>query len=408
MRILLVFQHFYPDNFRINDVAAALAEEGHTVRVLTGLPGYGSPRVPKEYRWVRRRRESWKGVDIVRVPTLSRRSGVFFRALNYFSFVIAGWLYARFCRFRADAVISCQTSPVLQAIPAIAHKKRTGAPLLLYCCDLWPESLKAWNVGEDSLLFRAMHRWSRRIYAKADILAVSSQPFIDYLRKVNGIPVQRLYYLPQHAEDVYADISGQYVDNGVFDLLFAGNVGAVQQVDCLIRAAALLPAELPVRLHIVGGGTERENCRRLADELCVADRVTFHGAFPLSEMERFYRLADGFLLSLRGGDFIGRTLPAKLQGYMGAGKPILASAEGAIPDVIREADCGVCVPAGDAAALAAAICEAAAQPALYREKGGNGRRYYEEHFTRQRFMERLDALLEQMTGGEVTAEGKGV
>ncbi|MCI8554917.1 MAG: glycosyltransferase family 4 protein [Clostridiales bacterium] len=396
MNILLVFQHFYPDNFRINDVAAALAEEGHTVRVLTGLPGYGSTCVPREYRWFRRRRESWNGVDIVRVPTLSRRHGVFFRALNYFSFVISGQLYARFCRFRADVVISCQTSPVLQSLPAVTHKKRTGAPLLLYCCDLWPESLKAWNIAEDSLLFRAMHRWSGRIYRQADLLAVSSEPFVSYLQQVNGVAKERLVYLPQHAEDFYASISGQYLDNGVFDCLFAGNVGAAQDVACLVRAAALLPPELPVHVHVVGEGSELDNCRRLAAELGAGGRISFHGFHPLEEMERFYRLADAFVLTLRGGDFIGSTLPAKLQGYMGAGKPLLAAADGAVPAVIREADCGLCVPAGDAQALAAAIRETAEHFDRCREKGQNGRRYYERHFTRGRFMERLNTLLRQL------------
>lgn len=136
MNILLVSQYFYPENFRINDVAAALVKEGHRVLVLTGLPITPPPECPRAYRFFRKRRESWHGVEIVRVPTLSRRHGVAFRALNYASFVLSGTIYARLCRFRADLVLSYQTSPVLQALPALSHKKRTGAPLLLYCCDL--------------------------------------------------------------------------------------------------------------------------------------------------------------------------------------------------------------------------------------------------------------------------------
>lgn len=399
MNILVVSQCFYPDDFRINDIVDALAKEGHTVRVLTGLPDYATSRVPKEYRFFRRRRETWHGAAVIRVPTVSRRSGVLFRALNYASFVFWGWIVARFGKKDAEVVFSYQTSPVLQSIPAAAYRKRTGAPLVLYCCDLWPESLKAWNVGERHPLFRLMHRVSRRVYQQADTLAVTSAPFRDYLREVDGVEDERIVELPQHAEDLYADICGEYDENGCVDFLFAGNIGAVQNVDCILRAAALVKqgrrekAEPPFHIHIVGSGSELENCRNLADELSLGETVTFHGRFPQSEMKRFYKLADCFLLTLRGGDFIGMTLPAKAQGYLSAGKPILAAADGAAAGMIRESGCGESVPAGDAAGLAAAMERVIAAPAGYREKGRNGRRFFEQHYTREIFMESLNRLL---------------
>ena len=395
MNILVVSQCFYPDDFRINDIVAALTEEGHTVRVLTGLPDYATSRVPREYRFFRRRREDWNGAQVVRVPTVARRSGVLFRALNYASFVFWGWLYAHFCKKDAEVVLSYQTSPVLQSIPAAAYRWRAGAPLVLYCCDLWPESLKAWNVGEGHPLFRFIHRVSRRIYGKADTLAITSEPFRQYLTDVDGVEEERIVYLPQHAEDMYSDICGQYEENGCVDFLFAGNIGAVQNVDCILRAASLVKTDKPFHVHIVGSGSALEECKALADELHLKDRVTFHGKFPVSEMKRFYCMADCFLLTLRGGDFIGMTLPAKAQGYLCAGKPVVAAADGAAYDLVREADCGESVPAGDAQGLAAAMEAVIADPALYQEKGRNGRRYFERHFTREIFMESLNRLLEQ-------------
>lgn len=400
MNILLVSQYFYPENFRINDVAAALAKEGHRVLALTGLPDYTAARVPRAYRFFRKRRESWHGVEIVRVPTLSRRHGVVFRALNYASFVLSGIIYARLCRFRADLVLSYQTSPVLQALPALSHKKRTGAPLLLYCCDLWPESLKAWNVGEGHPLFRLMKRWSRRIYQGADRVAVTSIPFVEYLEKVLGLPRDRMVYLPQHAEDWFSSVACRYEKHDTVNFLFAGNVGAVQNVDCLLEAAARLSADSPIRIQIVGDGSELSRCRELAEKWSLKSRVTFYGSRPAEEMPSFYRQADALVLTLRGGDFIGQTLPAKFQGYLGAGKAVVAAADGAVPGEMAAADCGICVPAGDAAGLAAALETVASHPEEYREKGRRGRLYFERNFTRERFMERLDELLRQLTGGK--------
>ena len=396
MNILIVSEYFYPDDFRINDIVCELVKMGHQVKVLTGLPDYTTSRIPKEYKWFRRRHEVYHGAEVVRVPTIARRSGLLFRVLNYGSFVISSYLYASFCRKKEiDVIFVYQTSPVFQAYPAKRLKKRTGKPLVLYCCDLWPESMKAWHVGEESLPFRVVKRISSRLYQACDRIAVTSTPFEGYLEDTCGVPEERISYLPQHAEDLYHDICGEYEDNGCIDFLFAGNIGAVQNVDCIIRAIPFVNTDKPYHIHIVGDGSELEACRSLASELGVERQITFHGRFPLSEMNRFYRMADCFLLTLRGGDFIGLTLPAKSQGYLSAGKPILGAIDGAASEMIREADCGECVPAGDYRALGEKISQMVENFAPYIEKGKNGRRFYEENYTKETFMRSLIKLLEE-------------
>ena len=394
MNILVVSEYFYPDNFGINGVVEELMKSGHHVRVLTGLPDYTTSKIPKKYKWFRNRHEQFNGAEIVRVPTIARRHGVFFRALAYGSFVVSSFLYACFCRkSEIDAILVYQTSPVFQAIPAEKLKKRTGKRLVLYCCDLWPESLKAWNVKESSLIFKAVHKISKRIYHRCDTIAISSKPFREYLQTVCTVPEESIVYLPQHAEDIYADICGAYQDNGCIDFLFAGNIGSVQNIDCIINAIPYVQTKRDFHVHIVGDGSELENCKQLAKRLHVTDRVTFYGRHPLSEMKKYYQMADCFLLTLRGGDFIGKTLPAKSQSYLSAGKPVLAATDGAACELIAEADCGECVPAGDYQALGAKMAQMAEHFEEYRQKGLNGRRFYEENYTREKFIGSLTGLL---------------
>lgn len=393
MNILVVSQCFYPDDFRINDIVKSLVLKGHSVRVLTGLPDYAESKIPKAYRFFKKRREEWNGAEIIRVPTVCRRKGIIFRALNYLSFVISGWFYARFCHKNIDVVFSYQTSPVLQAIPAVTYKKRAGVPLILYCLDLWPESLKAWNISERHPLFKTMKGVSCRIYNQCDTVAVTSKPFTAYLRDVNGVPEEKIVYMPQHAEDLYADISGLYEDNGCMDFVFAGNIGAVQNIDCILYAASKMKTALPFRIHIIGNGSCFEQCKQLAEQIGVSDYVIFHGKHPQSEMKHFYLLADCFLLTLRGGDFIGLTLPAKLQGYMSVGKPVIAAADGAVKEIIKESECGLCVAAGDSDKLAEAMLKVMKQYDTFKDKGKNGRLYYEKHFTNEIFIDNLLALL---------------
>lgn len=395
MKIQVVSQHFYPDNFRINEIAEALHDSGNIVSVLTGLPDYSDGHIPKAYKGFKNRREIRNGVNIRRVSTIARRKGIFSRALNYFSFMCSGWLHSAFRKKPdIDAIFVYQTSPVFQAAPAVRLKKRTGKKLVLYCCDLWPESLKAWNVSESGLLFKAVKKFSARLYNECDIIAVSSKPFFGYLTEVCGVDGQKIVYLPQHAEDIFADIVGQYEENGCYDFVFAGNMGKVQNLDTVLYAVEKVRTELPFKVHLVGGGSEMNNLQKLSQELGITDKVVFHGRFPLENMSRFYKMADCFLLPLRGGDFIGKTLPTKTQSYLSVGKPILGAANGAIYDLISELDCGIAVVYDDIEALANGIKEMTNNPVLYRQKGLIGRTAFEERYTKEKFIDTLLSILQ--------------
>lgn len=400
MKLLIVSMMYAPDNFRINEIVEMLAAEGHEVRVVTGLPDYSTSRIPKEFRFFRRRHEKKGNVEVVRLPIIARRHGVFFRALNYASFMISGWFYAHFCRRpQVDAILVYETSPILQTGPAVVFKKRLKVPLMMYCCDLWPEAMKVWGVGEGNPLFRMIKRKSRKLYQACDVVAVSSEPFIPYIAELCDMPVERLPYLPQHCTDDFADIASKYDEDGCTDFLFAGNIGTAQRVDVILQAVAQMKTDKPFLVHLVGDGSEKEACEQLAEQLHITDKVVFHGRHPLSEMPTFYRKADVFLLTLCGGNGVGYTLPAKAQGYLCAGKPIAAAIDGAGQELIRQADCGEAVEAENVSGLAAMMDRMAEQPSAYREKGANGRRYYEQHFTPQRFMQKLMTLLEELKDG---------
>ncbi len=395
MHIVVFSMMYAPDDFKINDIVLELIRQGHSVKVVTGLPDYATSHIPGEYRWFRKRHEKMVRYEVRRLPIIARRHGVLFRMLNYLSYVVSGSIYALFCRKKGtDAILVYETSPIFQAIPALIFKKLAHRPLTLYCCDVWPACVQAWNVSEHSFFYRFSLRASRFIYRRCDTVAVSSRPFIPYLHEVCGVDKERMPYLPQHAEDLYSDICGVYEEDGCTDFLFAGNIGAVQDVECIIKATARLPGELPFKVHIVGAGSNLNACKQLVEQLSLQNKVVFHGRHPQSQMPCYYKMADCMLLTLRGGDMIGETLPAKAQSYLSVGKPIVGAIDGAGREMIIEADCGEGVPAGDDEALAAAMRRVIEHPAVYRQKGQNGRRFFEENYTKALFMQRLMALLQ--------------
>lgn len=393
MNILIVGQYYYPDNFRINEISQALAEEGNRVDVLTGLPDYSTGKIPKEYKLFRKRKENLNGVNVTRVPIIARRKGVFWRALNYVSFMINSTLYAAFCRKNYDIIIAYQTSPITMANAAIKMKRRTKSPLFLYCLDIWPECLKAWKIKEGSFLFKMMHQYSIRIYSNCDIIGVSSRPFIEYLAEVNHIDKSRMMYIPQHCEDMFQDICGKYTDNGVIDFTFAGNVGSVQDVECIIRAAARLNDLDHFKIHILGDGTDLSHCKELTEQLKVQDKVLFYGRVAKDRLKQYYEQADAFLLTLKGDTIIGTTMPAKLQEYMSVGKPVIAAINGAAQELIKEADCGLAVNASDDEGLAENMRTCILDFKKIHPLGQNARNFFEKHFTKDIYMDTINKII---------------
>ncbi len=399
MNIYIVAEYYYPDNFKINDMASEFVKRGNNVTTLTGLPDYEKGVIPKEYRFFRKRHEIIDGAYVNRVSTVSRRSGAFFRILTYLSFAVNGFIYLKVCkRPDADVIFVSQSSPVTMAVPAFSLRKRIKKPVVLYCMDIWPEVLKAWDIKESSLMFKISKKISAYLYKNCDLVLISSEPFKMYLKDL-GVDESKIVYLPQYAEDLYENICGKYIENGVIDFVFAGNIGAVQDIECIIHAVKYINENQPVEpymVHIVGDGINLNDCKKLADSLGVNSNIIFHGRYPLGEMERFYNLADCFLLTLRGGDSISMTLPGKVQSYLSVGKPVVGAIDGAAKQMIENSDCGICVPGSDFEQLGNAMYDVIKNFDSYKEKGINGRKYYENNYTKEKFMVNLFKVFESL------------
>lgn len=451
LRILVVTQCFYPDIYAVNDIVEEMVKRGHKVTVLTGLPDYTTSKIPPEYRHGKRRHEHYKGADVYRVQTIARHHGPIWRSLNYLSFVVTGSLRAwtqDFTKTEAgfDVIYVWEVSPVTMAVPAIRLAKRYRKPLFLYCMDIWPECVKAMGITESNPAFPLIHAWSRLIYNACDHIAVSSKPFFTYLEQTNRVPLSRMSYLPQYADDalLLSDFTKQ--PDGHVDFLFIGNIGKAQKLDCLIRAMSVFREKKDdsssvahkVTLHIVGGGSDEERIRELAHRLGLTDRIRFYGPKPAAEAAQYYKKADVCVLTLDGSTHIGDTLPGKLQTYMAAGKPVIAAANGATKEIIEESHCGICTPAGDDRALGEALLDAAeailktemtrsaqggpsrddfsgktkegqrgdnlsgtigdrCRAADFAAYGQNARTYFRAHFTKEKHFSELERLLYRMT-----------
>jgi len=396
MKILVICQHYWPENFRITEICEALVERGHHVTALVGLPNYPTGVVPDEYKHFRNRRQMHNGVEIRRCFEIGRKPGKIGLAINYVSYMTSASIKALFMRRDFDVIYSFSTSPVLMSFPAALLRCFTRKKLMIYMLDPWPACLAVLNVKEDSLLFRIMKPVSKWIYSRADSLIYSSKRFQQYLKVTHGITVSDEEYMPQFADEIFQQPLPPRKRGEWVNLVFAGNIGNVQSVETLIRAAALLK-DAPVRWHFVGDGSNYEACMKLSKELELENCVTFYGRRPLGDMPAFYEMADAMLVSIQNNLSINDTLPGKVQSYMAVGRPILASVMGETTYVIEQAKCGLCAPSDDPAAFAEIVREFLAMPDTA-QMAQNGAAYYAAHFTKEHHMDRLEAMLKKLAG----------
>lgn len=399
MKILVVNQHYWPENFRVTEICEALAARGHQVTALVGLPNYPTGVIPEEYRRFRNRRQEKGGVQIRRCMEIGRRPGKVGLAVNYVSYMTSATLKALFMKKDFDVIYSFSTSPVLMSLPGAVLKLVTGKPYVIYVLDIWPACLAAMNVPPESFFYRFMGKVSKWIYKRANVLLYSSKRFQQYMQQVHGISMPDEHYMPQFADDVFECGLPTMPHSDETHLMFAGNIGKMQNVEVLLRAAALLKNE-PVHWDIVGDGTSLEACKALAEELALGEKVTFHGRKPLEEMPRYYAMADAMLVSMRDHISVNDTLPGKVQSYMAAGKPVLGSISGETAYVVENARCGFCAPPDDPEAFAQVVRRFLAAPETHRELGENGRSYYAAYFTKQYHIDKLEKLLKAQSGKE--------
>ncbi len=401
LRILVVTQYFWPENFQINHLVRALRERGHEVEVLTGKPNYPTGRIFEGYSIFGRSEDAFESTRVWRAPLVPRGDGGSIRlALNYVSFAVAASAFgvAR-VGGKFDCIFVYAPSPVTVTIPALALGRKLGAPVLLWVQDLWPESVTAAYGKKLEISMPALRWLVRRIYRGCTRILVQSQAFTPSIERF-GIPPERIAYLPQSVDARFkpvapaADAPPALSAPG-FRVVFAGNIGQAQDFETVVEAAGLL-REQPVQWIIIGDG---RRWRWLADEVQrrgLGDRIALPGAFPEEAMPGFFAHAHALLVTLRDDPIFALTIPTKVQAYLASGKPIIAGLAGEGARIIEEAKAGVTAPAGDPAGLAAAVLRLMrTDPSDRAAMGERALAYSRKNFDREVLLDRLVALMRE-------------
>lgn len=399
MKITIVSQYFYPEEFKVNDLAEEWVKRGHEVTVLTGKPNYPGGRILKGYKFWGVQEESYKGIRVIRVPLAPRGKGGGIRlALNYISYVFFASYYVLTHRLDTDRIFCFEISPVFQMYPALLLKRRTGADVSMWIQDLWPESVAASSNLKSGFVQNLLSVLIRGIYRRTDILFVQSPAFCESVLD-KGEFQDKLSYVPNWAEDVFTKrTSGLNKHHSLmpkgFKVMFAGNIGAAQDFESIIRATVLTRHIPEIKWVIVGDGRMRTGIEQQVKSLELGDTVSFLGRYPVEEMPDFFALADVMLVSLKNEYIFSLTIPSKIQAYMASGKPIVTMLSGIGNQILKDANCGLAAESGDYKLLAENVIAMYHMSKEERSQlGMNGQVYYNAHFQKKVCIDRLDQIM---------------
>lgn len=381
MRILVICQYYYPEPLKIADLCEELVKKGNDVTVITGIPNYPMGEIYEEYKQNKRKYEEINGVKVYRCFTIPRKSGTIMRMLNYYSYAISSKIKSKKLKDEFDVVLVYQLSPVLMAKAGIEYKKKFNKKMILYCLDVWPESLTAGGIKKGSFIYKHYYKVSKKIYKSCDKILVTSKSFINYFKDSFNIEEDKITYLPQYAESIFDYEKCKKHQNEKIDLLFAGNMGKAQSIETIVQAADILKNKKNIFFHLVGDGSEFEHIKEKINTLKL-DNIILYGRKPVTEMPDYYKKADAMLVTLQADSFISQTLPGKVQTYMAAGKPIIGAIDGEGRKTIEDAKCGYCGKAEDYKELAENIIKFA-ENKNKEQLGENAYNYYNDNFTKE-------------------------
>lgn len=397
-RILVISQHYWPENFRISDICRGFVADGFSVDVLCGIPNYPKGEWFDGYSYVGPRSQTHEGVRVFRAGEIRRKGNTSIRIfLNYVSFPITALFNLWRLKGPYDAVFCYETSPVLMMLPAILYAKLHRLPLTAYVLDLWPENLYSVLPVRNRFLRMLARRSSHWHYRRCNTLVAMSDALGDTLRAI--APRARVEVIPQYCEDFYAQdvqddaLAARFA--GRFNVVFTGNISPAQNLDMLVACACRLKDAYrrDIRFILVGDGMSRTDLEAQVEAAGVEDWFVFEGQHPAQDIPRYTGIAGALFAALSDSADLGLTVPAKITSYLAAGRPCLVAINGEGARVVDQAACGLTSPAGDVEALYQNLLKLVCMEQADRdEMGRRGRRAWREQFSRAFLLKKLEAL----------------
>ena len=388
---IAIFSQFYdPEpcaaSNRVASMARSLAQRGHHVTVVTGMPTFPKGVVDDSYRGMKGCVEYDGPVRVVRRRApLAKPGALAGRMRNWISLaVVLTWTALVELR-RTDTVI-VSSPPITMAIPALAASWRNAAALVVDVRDVFPDMgvrMGIWNSR--SFVVRALDLFVRLLYSRAAIVVAVTQSARESI-VARGVPSQRVVLAPNGFDFSQEIKPRRRRQLRTFEVAYAGNMGLATGLDMVLDAAKLLLDRRDVRFVLAGGGLDASRLvARIEDERLT--NVRFLGVLSRPASLELLAEADAAIVPLHAG--LVDAIPSKMFDALAVGCPMILSARGEAVRLLRASGCGIHVEPNDARALAAGIVTCLAERDSLEHGALAGQAFVRENFDRERIMRGL-------------------
>jgi colanic acid biosynthesis glycosyl transferase WcaI len=391
MRIGLICQYFPPEvapiGVMVSELAEDLANSGHEVTIFTGFPNHPAGEIFNGYRC-----QLLGEVQRVSLRVTLRRNWLFIsssksfiaRVLNYTTFAFSTLVSV--IRHRNDVYLII--SPPLSNVLIGIILRLLGRRYIINVQDIYPDAAISLGILKNSTFIHILKSVERIAYHLADVVTVISKGFRSNLI-AKGVPVNKVLVIPNwiNLEEIkpYAKLNSFSINQKIenrFVVLYSGTVGHVSGAEIMTEVAHFLKDDLKILLMVVGEGVVKSQLQAEAETQGLSN-IKFLPFQPRNTLSELLSSASVGIVTLKPGHG-GNSVPSKTLGYLAVGRPVIASVdkESDTWAFVKEANCGICVPPGDANALAEAIRVLYQDPELALRLGQNGREYLERNLTR--------------------------
>ena len=338
MKLTIFSQHFWPENFRINDLADKLKSIGFKVNVFTAKPNYPVGIIPAKYKSFLPIKDNFRGIDIIRFPIVQRGNANFISlTMNYISFIVSSTIFSFFYKKKfGNFFFVYATSPILQAIPVVILRKLFNIKLVLWVQDLWPYNLSDTGYIKNSFFLKIIDCLVNKIYDSSDLILCQSEAFSKVIKKKTNSKIKILHN-PSNYNFNFRPKQKKFF----FDIYYTGNLGRGQNFGNILKAfASKQVSNLNIRLIIFGSGKNFHEMKKEIKKMN-SKNIILQKAVSPERLKKIMFHADCFILKLNNGIGLSKTIPAKFQTYLSFGKPIISINNGAVTQIIKKYKIGL-------------------------------------------------------------------
>jgi colanic acid biosynthesis glycosyl transferase WcaI len=395
-KLVFVNRFFYPDHSAtsqmLSDAVSFLAGKGYVVHVVTSRLTYeGNTGLTSS--------EVWEGATIHRVWTSEfGRDSLPGRALDYVTFYLSV-LWALTCLLERGDTVVAKTDPPLLSVPVGIAARLKGASLVNWLQDLFPEV--AIELGmRIPVLIMGLLTWARNLsLLQAQRNIAISELMRNRLLKV-GVNTDRAAVVPNWADgeaivprEGINPLTREWSLENKFVVGYSGNLGRAHEIETLLGAIRQLSSDPSVVFLFIGGGALLDELKTRLGEHGMSNCL-FKPYQPREQLPLSLTLPDVHLVILKP-EMEGLIVPSKIYGVMSAGKPMLyiGNTEGEVASLVLEQGIGEVVAEGDSGALVSHILNMKDNPESLAVMGHASRRLFDQHYSREKSLAKLEAAL---------------